>query len=49
MANALRVLVVDDDKDLREALVEQLSLYDEFEVVSVDSATARRPRVAPVR
>ncbi|MFT0859978.1 response regulator transcription factor [Ancylobacter sp. G4_0304] len=40
MANAQRVLVVDDDNELREALVEQLALYDEFEVVSADTAQA---------
>ncbi len=49
MANALRVLVVDDDKDLREALVEQLSLYDEFEVISADSATAAISEVESTR
>ncbi|MBS9477496.1 response regulator transcription factor [Ancylobacter radicis] len=38
MANAQRVLVVEDDKDLRDALVEQLSLYDEFEIVAEETA-----------
>ena len=45
MANAQRVLVVDDDNELREALVEQLALYDEFEIVAVDSATAAMAEV----
>ena len=34
-----RILLVDDDEDLREALTEQLSLYEEFEVSSESSAT----------
>ncbi|NBN65527.1 response regulator [Microvirga tunisiensis] len=37
---ARTLLIVDDDKDLREALVEQLSLYDEFATLQADSATA---------
>lgn len=35
---ARTLLLVDDDNDLRETLVEQLSLYEEFE--TVDEATA---------
>ncbi|MTI17870.1 response regulator transcription factor [Rhodobacteraceae bacterium RKSG542] len=35
---ARRLLIVDDDNDLREALVEQLSLYDEFETVEAENA-----------
>ena len=34
------ILLVDDDKDLSDALVEQLSLYDEFEIQQEESATA---------
>ena len=34
------ILLVDDDKDLSDALVEQLSLYDEFEIRQEESATA---------
>ena len=30
MPNARRLLVVDDDQDLRDTLAEQLALYDEF-------------------
>ena len=30
MSNAHRLLVVDDDPDLRDTLAEQLALYDEF-------------------
>lgn len=33
------ILIVDDDEDLRDALVEQLALYDEFTVLSETSAT----------
>ncbi|HMB47359.1 MAG TPA: response regulator transcription factor [Afifellaceae bacterium] len=34
------ILLVDDDKDLSDALVEQLSLYDEFALEQAESATA---------
>ena len=36
---ARKILIVDDDPDLREALVEQLSLFEEFEPQEADSAT----------
>jgi DNA-binding response OmpR family regulator len=36
---ARTILIVDDDTELREALVEQLSLYDEFATLQADSAT----------
>src|ERR1700685_3928401 len=39
MATARRILIVDDDTELREALVEQLSLHEEFEAISVDTGT----------
>ena len=38
MSNASRLLVVDDDQDLRDTLAEQLGLYDEFQVTTADSA-----------
>jgi DNA-binding response OmpR family regulator len=38
MSNASRLLVVDDDQDLRETLVEQLGSYDEFEVATAENA-----------
>ncbi len=38
MSATKKILIVDDDDDLRESLVDQLLLHDEFEVVS-----ARRP------
>src|SRR5437868_12940916 len=37
MANARKILIVDDDSDLRDALVEQLSLHEEFEASAVDT------------
>jgi DNA-binding response OmpR family regulator len=37
MSNASRLLVVDDDKDLRDTLAEQLGLYDEFEVRTAET------------
>ena len=39
MANKRIILIVDDDTELREALVEQLALHEEFEAISVDSGT----------
>src|SRR5579862_9337019 len=39
MPNKRTILIVDDDAELRDALVEQLALYDEFEASSVDSGT----------
>ncbi|TVR08085.1 MAG: DNA-binding response regulator [Salinarimonadaceae bacterium] len=39
MSHANRLLVVDDDRDLRETLAEQLALYDEFQVASAENAT----------
>jgi DNA-binding response OmpR family regulator len=38
MSNACQLLVVDDDKDLRDTLAEQLSLYDEFSVQTAGAA-----------
>src|SRR6478735_8365221 len=37
MANKRTILIVDDDAELREALVEQLALHEEFEATAVDS------------
>jgi DNA-binding response OmpR family regulator len=34
-----KILIVDDDPGLREALTEQLSLHEEFEVVSVETGS----------
>jgi DNA-binding response OmpR family regulator len=36
---ARTILIVDDDEDLRATLVEQLSLYEEFQVLREDTAT----------
>jgi CheY-like chemotaxis protein len=32
-----KILVVDDDSELREAVTEQLSMHEEFEVTAVGS------------
>lgn len=37
---ARKILIVDDDTDLREALVEQLSLFEEFETETADCAAS---------
>ena len=39
MATARRILIVEDDAELREALVEQLSLHEEFEAIAVDTGS----------
>jgi len=39
MPNSRKILIVDDDAELRTALVEQLALHDEFEAEAVDSGT----------
>ena len=39
MSNTRKILIVDDDAELREALVEQLALHDEFESIAVDNGT----------
>src|SRR5437660_522879 len=39
MANTRKILIVDDDTDMREALVEQLALHEEFEAVAAENAT----------
>jgi len=38
MTNARKILIVDDDTELRDALVEQLALHDEFAAEAVDTA-----------
>jgi DNA-binding NarL/FixJ family response regulator len=40
-----RILIVDDDHGLREALTEQLSLYEDFEAVAVDIKACRLRRL----
>ena len=40
MSNARKILIVDDDEDLRESLRDQLALHDEFDVVTAGSAGA---------
>src|SRR5467141_1746159 len=39
MTNTRKILIVDDDSELREALVEQLALHEEFESIAVESGT----------
>jgi len=39
MANKRTLLIVDDDAELRDALVEQLALHEEFDTIAVDSGT----------
>ncbi len=39
MPNKRTILIVDDDTELRDALVEQLALHEEFDVIAVDWGT----------
>jgi DNA-binding response OmpR family regulator len=39
MPNTRHILIIDDDAELRDALVEQLSLHEEFEATAADTAT----------
>src|SRR4029079_9942060 len=39
MTNIRKILIVDDDAELREALVEQLALHEEFEATAVENGT----------
>jgi DNA-binding response OmpR family regulator len=39
MAKATKVLVVDDDPELRDGLTEQLSLHEEFEAVAAENGS----------
>ena len=40
MTTARRVIVIDDDNDLRESLVDQLALHDDFETAQAATAAA---------
>ena len=39
MPNTRKILIVDDDPELRDALAEQLSLHEEFEAVAVENGS----------
>src|SRR5262249_20341251 len=39
MASTRKILIVDDDTELRDALVEQLALHEEFEAVAAENGT----------
>jgi len=39
MSSKRTILIVDDDTELREALVEQLALHEEFDATAVDNGT----------
>ena len=38
MSTARRILIVDDDEDLRSSLQDQLALHDEFDVATAGTA-----------
>ena len=38
MSQAKKILMIDDDEDLRDALVDQLSIIEEFEVLEAGNA-----------
>ena len=37
MSNAHKILIIEDDPELRGALTEQLSLYEEYEAVAAEN------------
>ena len=39
MPNTRKILIVDDDPELRDALTEQLSLHEEFEAVAAENGS----------
>ena len=39
MPNTRKILIVDDDPEMREALTEQLSLHEEFEAIAVENGS----------
>jgi DNA-binding response OmpR family regulator len=39
MPNTRKILIVDDDPEMRDALTEQLSLHEEFETLAVESGS----------
>ena len=39
MSNARKILIIDDDDDLRESLQEQFALHDEFETIAAPTAS----------
>src|ERR1700732_5617432 len=39
MSTTRKILIVDDDAELRDALLEQLALHEEFEATAVESGT----------
>ena len=39
MSTTRKILIVDDDSELRDALLEQLALHEEFEATAVESGT----------
>jgi DNA-binding response OmpR family regulator len=39
MPNTRKILIVDDDPGLRDALTEQLSLHEEFEAIAVENGS----------
>jgi DNA-binding response OmpR family regulator len=43
MPNTRKILIVDDDPGLRDALTEQLSLHEEFEVLAVENGSKGVP------
>src|SRR6476619_7429769 len=40
MSTARRILIVDDDEDLRGSLEDQLALHDEFEITTAGTAAS---------
>ena len=45
MSNARNILIIDDDEDLRESLMAQLALHEEFQTVPAETASAGHDHV----
>jgi DNA-binding response OmpR family regulator len=39
MPNTRKILIVDDDPEMRDALTKQLSLHEEFEAIAVENGS----------
>ena len=48
MPRGNKILIVDDDPELRDALTERLSLHEEFEAVAVENGSKGRSRAVQV-
>ena len=48
MPNSRKILIIDDDAELRDALGEQLSLYEEFQAVAAENGRLGVEAIEPL-